>query len=164
MAFKVSHLLFIILWLSLLLLLFHEFYNYKSKINTKSSINISHHSSSLSHRPLISRKVLASQFDFTPFQKHGAPHHGTDSPEGMQVQPAEPAKSEIDPRYGVDKTACPNWSEPIAPLSQKGALGASCEMKKKNILVSESFNFQLKQWAGRAANLWQTYFVETIAE
>ncbi|XP_062159638.1 CLAVATA3/ESR (CLE)-related protein 12-like [Alnus glutinosa] len=119
MALKVSQMvIFILLWLSLLLLLFHEFHNLKSKINNKqipttTTTTISY--SPLSRHPLISRKVLASKFDFTPFVKHHQPHTGTHhrkpSP-NAHVQP-EPAESEIDPRYGVEKRRVPTGPNPL---------------------------------------------------
>jgi len=118
MALKASQMvIFILLWLSLLLLLFHEFHNLKSKINNKqiptTTTTISY--SPLSRHPLISRKVLASKFDFTPFVKHHQPHTGTHhrkpSP-NAHVQP-EPAESEIDPRYGVEKRRVPTGPNPL---------------------------------------------------
>ncbi|KAJ4710586.1 putative Clavata3/esr-related 12 [Melia azedarach] len=97
MAFKFSHIVFITLWLSLLFLLFHELYNFKSKINASTNTNNKQssnsstriHSSPLSGYPLINRKVLASKFDFTPFQKHRKKEeNGKSSPRGnKKMQP-----------------------------------------------------------------------------
>ncbi|KAJ0038306.1 hypothetical protein Pint_23341 [Pistacia integerrima] len=115
MALKFSHLVFITLWLSLLLfLMFHELYNFKSKNiyihRHSSSSNITITSSSslvLSRYPLINRKVLASKFDFTPFQKHR--QH-----DDKKVQPQQPAaETEIDPRYGVEKRLVPTGPNPL---------------------------------------------------
>lgn len=123
MALRFSHLIFITLWLSLLLFLFHELYNFKSKINTntKQSITTTTTSNtihySLSKYPLINRKVLASKFDFTPFQKH----HEKSSP-SQELQPkdhhqpapaADHGSAEIDPRYGVEKRLVPTGPNPL---------------------------------------------------
>ncbi|KAJ7954051.1 CLAVATA3/ESR (CLE)-related protein [Quillaja saponaria] len=110
MALKISQLVFLILWISLLLLLCHEFYNLKSKIKNKQIINTAY-SISLSHHSLISRKVLASKFDFTPFLNHQQQHHHHSIPD-TPVQP-EPADEEIDPRYGVEKRRVPTGPNPL---------------------------------------------------
>lgn len=128
MALKFSHVLFIILWLSLLLL-FREFYNFKySKIintttNQSNTITTTSHFSS--HHPLISRKVLASNFDFTPFLNHHHDHHHQQqkekhhnrkaSPDKQQQEPAasDEDQSEIDPRYGVEKRRVPTGPNPL---------------------------------------------------
>ncbi|OIW01529.1 hypothetical protein TanjilG_19455 [Lupinus angustifolius] len=106
MAFKIPQLLLILLWLSLILLLFHEYYNLKSKINKKQIIEANH--SLPSHQTLISRKVLASKFDFSPFFKH---HHDKHQP-SVEVQ-HNPSGSEIDPRYGVEKRRVPTGPNPL---------------------------------------------------
>ncbi|KAL9423441.1 hypothetical protein AB3S75_035515 [Citrus x aurantiifolia] len=121
MALRFSHLIFITLWLSLLLFLFHELYNFKSKINTNTKQSITTTSNtihfSLSKYPLINRKVLASKFDFTPFQKH----HEKSSP-SQELQPkdhhqpgpaADHGSAEIDPRYGVEKRLVPTGPNPL---------------------------------------------------
>ncbi|KAJ4843971.1 hypothetical protein Tsubulata_040587, partial [Turnera subulata] len=99
-----------VLLLSLLLLVFRELYNPKSKINTKEIANFSY----LPHRPLIiNRKVLASKFDFTPFQKHQhAQDHDKHSKDHKQKQ-EEAAQNEIDPRYGVEKRRVPTGPNPL---------------------------------------------------
>ncbi|KAI9170091.1 hypothetical protein LWI28_022452 [Acer negundo] len=122
MALKISHFVFIALWLSLLLLLFHELYNFTSKINNKQSSS-SHNNiiitySSLSKYPYINRKVLASKFDFTPFQRN---HHDDQkqqqdqksSPDDQKkvLQPAP--ETQIDPRYGVEKRLVPTGPNPL---------------------------------------------------
>ncbi|XWS64360.1 hypothetical protein CRYUN_Cryun06bG0179700 [Craigia yunnanensis] len=109
MAWKVSQFLFTILWLSLLLLLLHEFHNFKFKIGSKQANSITF--SSLSHNPLISRKVVASKFDFTPFQKHHQQEQDKHSPD-MKTQ-SEPADNEIDRRYGVEKRLVPTGPNPL---------------------------------------------------
>ncbi|KAI8024455.1 CLAVATA3/ESR (CLE)-related protein 13 [Camellia lanceoleosa] len=106
MALKTSHLFLIILWLSLFLLFFHELYIYKSKISNITTL------SSLSRHPPIGRKVLASKFDFTPFLKHRHHHHHQKHSPEMNGQP-EPAGSEIDPRYGVEKRLVPTGPNPL---------------------------------------------------
>ncbi|KAI4313978.1 hypothetical protein L6164_026921 [Bauhinia variegata] len=109
MAFtlKYSQILFILLWLSLILLIFHEFYNFKPKIGKKLFVETSY---SLPPRhSLISRKVLASKFDFSPFLKHHNHHH---KPE-MATKPPDPSENEIDPRYGVEKRRVPTGPNPL---------------------------------------------------
>ncbi|KAK7268364.1 hypothetical protein RIF29_21062 [Crotalaria pallida] len=101
MAFKIPQLLLILLWLSLILLLFHEYYNLKSKVIKKQNIHPSN--SSPSHHTLISRKVLASKFDFSPFFKHHYHHDKHQDPSG----------TEIDPRYGVEKRRVPTGPNPL---------------------------------------------------
>lgn len=114
MALKISHTLCVVLWLSLLLLVFHELYdNFNSKqINTKEiSNNIS--DSSIHHQPFRNRKVLASKFDFAPFHKrHHQQQHERSSPEA-QVRNEKPVQSEIDPRYGVEKRLVPTGPNPL---------------------------------------------------
>ncbi|KAG2662889.1 hypothetical protein I3760_16G002600 [Carya illinoinensis] len=122
MALKISQIILIILlWLSLFFLLFHEFYNFKSKINEKhTTTTISAYSSTPSHiQPLISRKVLARQFDLSPFVKHHQDqqqqHRRTErSHENTREQP-EPVddQGEIDPRYGVEKRRVPTGPNPL---------------------------------------------------
>ncbi|XP_042491054.1 CLAVATA3/ESR (CLE)-related protein 12-like [Macadamia integrifolia] len=97
MALRSQQLLGIILWLSLLfLLLFHGLHN------TRSSKTINHHPFLYQHT-LQNRKVLASKFDFSPFKRRH-PY--------VVVQP-EPAESEIDPRYGVQKRIVPTGPNPL---------------------------------------------------
>ncbi|XP_022727349.1 CLAVATA3/ESR (CLE)-related protein 12-like [Durio zibethinus] len=110
MAWTVSHILFTILWLSLLFLLLHQFQNFKFKTTSKQTSSITF--SSLSHNPLINtRKVVASKFVFTPFQKHHQQEQDEHSPD-MKKQ-SEPADNEIDPRYGVQKRLVPTGSNPL---------------------------------------------------
>ncbi|KAJ9163393.1 hypothetical protein P3X46_023065 [Hevea brasiliensis] len=117
MALKISHctLIGIVLWLSFLLLVFHELYNFKTNIiiNKKGIINTNSYYSSISHRPLLNRKVLASKFDFTTFQKkHHHQHHGKSSLPDKQVHKEEDG-NEIDPRYGVEKRLVPTGPNPL---------------------------------------------------
>uniref|UniRef100_A0A2N9J7P0 CLAVATA3/ESR-like protein n=1 Tax=Fagus sylvatica TaxID=28930 RepID=A0A2N9J7P0_FAGSY len=110
---KLSQMIFIALWLSLMVFLFHQ----KSKINNKQISTMTYSSLSIHHHPLITRKVLASKFDFTPFVKHHQQRqqqqqdHSKRS-QNMHVQP-EPAESEIDPRYGVEKRRVPTGPNPL---------------------------------------------------
>ncbi|KAI3452984.1 hypothetical protein Pfo_009647 [Paulownia fortunei] len=98
MIMKIPRLVYPFLWLFLLLLLFHEFYNFKYLQNT-STINAP--SSLGHHQPLIThRKALASKFDFTPFLKRHR-HHGNSH------------RTEIDPRYGVEKRLVPTGPNPL---------------------------------------------------
>ncbi|BFG16979.1 hypothetical protein CerSpe_032530 [Prunus speciosa] len=131
MALRIPHhlLLFTILFLSLLFLfLFHEYYNstinlHKQIISSSSSHTInsySHHHHHHHQRPsnFITRKVLASKFDFTPFVHHRQQHQRSKSSRGdhhhMQPQ-SEPSAdgNEIDPRYGVEKRRVPTGPNPL---------------------------------------------------
>ena len=133
MALKFSQLLFFFfLWLSLLLLLFREFRNFNSKFNAKQNIaiNLMTYSSISNHKihPLISRKVLASSFDFTPFLNHqhqrqqeeeqhhkkrSRPSSSPDMPERSHDEAAGDKENEIDPRYGVEKRRVPTGPNPL---------------------------------------------------
>ncbi|CAJ1976701.1 unnamed protein product [Sphenostylis stenocarpa] len=104
MALKISQLLHILLLLSLLLLVFHEYYNLKSKINVKQTTQATHSIPS-SHHLLMSRKFLATKFDFSPFFKHHHEHH--------QPGADDPSDTEIDPRYGVEKRRVPTGPNPL---------------------------------------------------
>ncbi|AES62088.1 hypothetical protein MtrunA17_Chr1g0198831 [Medicago truncatula] len=102
MALKIYQVVHILLWLSLLFLLFHQYYNLKySKIYKKQIIQASHHSSPSHH----SRKVLARKFHFSPFFKHL-------HPQGFAVQ-KDPSDTAIDPRYGVEKRRVPTGPNPL---------------------------------------------------
>ncbi|KAL1295120.1 hypothetical protein HN51_055975 [Arachis hypogaea] len=101
MTLKISQLLHILLWLSLILfLLFHEYCNLNSKINKPTNPKNHHH-----HPFNNGRKVLlASKFDFSPFFNH---HHRHKHP------PPDPSDTEIDPRYGVEKRRVPTGPNPL---------------------------------------------------
>jgi len=103
MALKISQAIHILLLLSLLLLVFHEYYNLKSKINKKHTTQPTHSLPS-SHHLLVRRKFLATKFDFSPFFKH---HQS-----GVPVHP-DPSDTEIDPRYGVEKRRVPTGPNPL---------------------------------------------------
>uniref|UniRef100_A0A6N2MTL7 CLAVATA3/ESR-like protein n=1 Tax=Salix viminalis TaxID=40686 RepID=A0A6N2MTL7_SALVM len=108
MASKISH----ILWLSLLLLAFHELRSFRSKISTNNRDQTSSTSiSSVSHHPFRNRKVLVSEFDFTPFQKHHQQQH--ENPFPGEDEHKKAARSEIDPRYGVEKRLVPTGPNPL---------------------------------------------------
>lgn len=98
---RISYLLFLLLWLSLLSLFLHEYCNAKPRATTYFSS-----SSSVPRHPPISRKVLSSKFDFTPFRKLRHRHH-------HRRQPNMPAGAEIDPRYGVEKRLVPTGPNPL---------------------------------------------------
>ncbi|XP_030448608.2 CLAVATA3/ESR (CLE)-related protein 12 [Syzygium oleosum] len=115
---KLPHGLFTMLWLSLLLLLLLEFYKSRSHLG-----NIHHvvglgigtrtgsSSSSTSHRrSSVSRKVLASKFDFTPFRKPRGK-----SPRGHSPHLPDPPDDgrKVDPRYGVEKRLVPTGPNPL---------------------------------------------------
>ncbi|XP_031401964.1 CLAVATA3/ESR (CLE)-related protein 12 [Punica granatum] len=114
MALKVSHLLFTLLWLSLLFLLFHHFHNampFFMNHNNQHIGTTTYPSSSLISRDQVSinRKVLTSKFDFAPFQKR----HHRHQKNHMGGSSDERAKSEIDPRYGVEKRLVPTGPNPL---------------------------------------------------
>lgn len=103
MTIKISQLIHILIWLSLIFLLFHQYYNLKySKINKKQIIHASHSILPSHHN----RKVLARKFDLSPFFKHNkhplsvTGHNGT-------------SNTEIDPRYGVEKRRVPTGPNPL---------------------------------------------------
>ncbi|KAL1568484.1 hypothetical protein AAHA92_00097 [Salvia divinorum] len=105
MIMKIPPLIHSLLWLVLLLLLFHEFYNFQILQKSPYS-NIS--SSLLSHQPLTThRKALASKFDFTPFL-----HHHRKLPPDHHMPPP-PGDGEIDPRLGVEKRLIPTGPNPL---------------------------------------------------
>lgn len=110
MALKISHLLIALLWLSLILLLPHRFNNVKPFIINyhEQRTSTMRYPSLFPHQVSINRKALSSKFDFTPFQKphHRLQNHG----EGASD---ERAKSEIDPRYGVEKRLVPTGPNPL---------------------------------------------------
>ncbi|XP_050225152.1 CLAVATA3/ESR (CLE)-related protein 12-like [Mercurialis annua] len=115
MALKIVHsLLCVVFWLSLLLLGFLELYNCKSRIGTTNEIinstyNLHHH-----RRSSYNRKVLASRFDFTPFQKKQHLHdHRHDHGEEEKQMHEDKDGREIDPRYGVEKRRVPTGPNPL---------------------------------------------------
>ncbi|CAL0318126.1 unnamed protein product [Lupinus luteus] len=105
MALKIPQVILILMWLSLIFLLVHEFYNLRFKINKKEKIEASFLLPS--HEPLLRRKILASKFDFSHFFKH--PHKQS---QGMGVR-LDPSGTEIDPRYGVEKRRVPTGPNPL---------------------------------------------------
>ncbi|KAM1299849.1 hypothetical protein ACFX2H_011105 [Malus domestica] len=130
MPLRIPHHLLIstILGLSLLFLfLFHEYFHNYSKISTTNihKESIRSYSSSLSHHHqrlpnTISRKVLASKFDFTSFvhphqQRQRSSKTLPDDHHHMQAQsePSADDPMEIDPRYGVEKRRVPTGPNPL---------------------------------------------------
>ncbi|XP_010551311.1 PREDICTED: CLAVATA3/ESR (CLE)-related protein 12 [Tarenaya hassleriana] len=108
MALKFSHILFIVLCLSLFFLL--------RRVSTAAP-SLHHRrrypsaSSSVNHR-----KVLSHNFDFTPFQRRrgGRPRNGSSvKPRGSGGEAEEDDGGEIDPRYGVDKRRVPTGPNPL---------------------------------------------------
>lgn len=99
MTFKISHFLFTLLWISLLLLFLHELNLFKPKFNPKPSPTITFSST---------RKVLANKVDFTPFVHH----HGTNRP-AKHSHPVTDDNDDIDPRYGVEKRRVPTGPNPL---------------------------------------------------
>ncbi|MED6159487.1 hypothetical protein PIB30_042757 [Stylosanthes scabra] len=116
MALKISQLVHILLWLSLILLLFHEYYNLKKQIIEATTNPKNHHHLLLfpshhHHPPLNNgRKVLASKFDFSPFFNRHLPRKR--APAGV-VANEDPSGREIDPRYGVEKRRVPTGPNPL---------------------------------------------------
>ncbi|KAL7001257.1 hypothetical protein U1Q18_002409 [Sarracenia purpurea var. burkii] len=111
MAFKTPPLLLliIILWPSLfVILLFHERYYFNPKARN-SLITTTSSWISRDHPPL-SRKVLASKFDFTPFLRHR--HRNREHSPDVHKQP-EQAGTDVDPRYGVEKRLVPTGPNPL---------------------------------------------------
>ncbi|KAK9074472.1 hypothetical protein SSX86_007070 [Deinandra increscens subsp. villosa] len=103
MAMKISLLLHLIFWLSLIfLIIFHV----KSKTITIATTSPLRH-----HRPLTNRKTLASNFDFTPFLKHHHLHHHHHHHHDHNSP--ELSGSQIDPRYGVEKRLVPTGPNPL---------------------------------------------------
>ncbi|KAK9105592.1 hypothetical protein Scep_022436 [Stephania cephalantha] len=97
---KISHLLIILLCLSLYFLLFHVC-SLRSN-NIHHPLHISHH-----HQTLIGRKaLLASEFDFSPFRHHHHHHHHHLPPQAVDGR-------EIDLRYGVEKRLVPTGPNPL---------------------------------------------------
>lgn len=129
MAFKLSHiLLFLLLWLSIIVFLFHEYhYHFKAKIynnkniilssdnsllSSSSSSNNLHHDRKIKRKNekkenrSMSRKVLAkTKFDFSPFSKNY--HHQ------QHLHPPDPSDTQIDPLYGVEKRRVPTGPNPL---------------------------------------------------
>ncbi|KAK4357561.1 hypothetical protein RND71_023171 [Anisodus tanguticus] len=109
MGLKVPHVICFILWLSLLVILFQEF----KFLKTNKKITVSNHHM---HHLFGQRKTLiASNFDFTPFVKSGQRHHHhhrKHSTGDVHEEP-EPAESEIDQRYGVEKRLVPTGPNPL---------------------------------------------------
>ncbi|KAK4773910.1 hypothetical protein SAY87_028929 [Trapa incisa] len=111
LALKISHQLIALLWLSLILLWFHQFNNVKPFIINDHRQRIT----AMRYPPLlippqvsINRKVLASKFDFFPSQKRH--NHRQNRGEGISDVRA---KSQTDPRYGIEKRLVPTGPNPL---------------------------------------------------
>ncbi|KAK9045392.1 hypothetical protein V6N11_059273 [Hibiscus sabdariffa] len=92
MARQSSHRLFAILICLLSLLCFLSLHQCRDS-DTKQSASIAF--------SFISRKVGATEFDFTPFREHRRRRYPL------------PADNEIDPRYGVEKRLVPTGPNPL---------------------------------------------------
>ncbi|CAL0325740.1 unnamed protein product [Lupinus luteus] len=106
---KLQHVFSFILWLFLfLIILFYGWFGFRSNIgNTNiSNLYVPH-----------SRKMLAAGFDFTPFLHHHHHHHRhhrhNRHHESHMLAKPEPTRSEIDPRYGVEKRLVPTGPNPL---------------------------------------------------
>ncbi|KAJ7956576.1 CLAVATA3/ESR (CLE)-related protein 12-like [Quillaja saponaria] len=93
-----------ILWLSLIFLFF--FYGWFSFIPNNYNATTTHLRNN--------RKVLAlaTKFDFTPFVRHQRRHQRRHHHQYNHRHP-EPAGSDIDPRYDVEKRLVPNGPNPL---------------------------------------------------
>ncbi|GMI75383.1 CLAVATA3/ESR-RELATED 13 [Hibiscus trionum] len=91
MARQSSHRLFAILicLFILCLLSLHKCRDFDTKQSTSVAFSF------------ITRKVGATEFDFTPFRKHHRQHSPL------------PGDNEIDPRYGVEKRLVPTGPNPL---------------------------------------------------
>ncbi|CAH8327180.1 unnamed protein product [Eruca vesicaria subsp. sativa] len=108
MALKFSQILFVVLWLSLFVLLFHHMNSFNLhriySLNVEEpSMSKHHHNHLYTINRLVSRKALSHTFDFTPFQHQNNNHHHHRSHGG----------DEIDPRYGVEKRRVPSGPNPL---------------------------------------------------
>ncbi|KAI3729537.1 hypothetical protein L6452_18198 [Arctium lappa] len=99
MPFKISHLLIYLILCFSLLFIYHEF-------SKPSTIPIA----AVNHRPSTNRKMLSSQFDFTPFLKHHHHHHHRHQ---NLLEPVGGIDGVIDPRYGVEKRLVPTGPNPL---------------------------------------------------
>ncbi|KAG9151875.1 hypothetical protein Leryth_002157 [Lithospermum erythrorhizon] len=106
MALRVLHILSPIIYLSIVCLVYHEFY----------APNIIHdhtnHSTLTLPPPLIHRKQLAIKFDFTPFMKQKGRHYHRKHSPRVHSSPGE-ERNEIDHRYGVEKRLVPSGPNPL---------------------------------------------------
>ncbi|KAL7608735.1 CLAVATA3/ESR (CLE)-related protein 12 [Lactuca sativa] len=99
MSFKTSHLLYLILCLSLLIFIYYEFFTTTTTI-----------SEAMQRHPSTNRKMLsASKFDFTPFLNHHLHHHYYHS--GLEFGGI--ISDVTDPRYGVEKRLVPSGPNPL---------------------------------------------------
>lgn len=105
-SMKIPHLF---LWLLLLLIvLFHEFHNFKY-LRTTLTVDVASSSLGHHHQPSLiinHRKALSTEFDFTPFLNRHRHRHRKD----FHRPPGPP---EIDPRYGVEKRLVPTGPNPL---------------------------------------------------
>ena len=96
MTLKISLVLHIVLWLSIIFLII---------LHAKSKSPSTLTTTAPRHRLLNNSKTIASNFDFTPFLTHNHHHH--------QYKSQELGGSYIDPRYGVEKRLVPTGPNPL---------------------------------------------------
>ncbi|KAL2338291.1 hypothetical protein Fmac_012737 [Flemingia macrophylla] len=98
---RFQHLLCFTLCLFLFSLLFHGFFSFKSNSHTT---NFSPN-----------RKTLASSqgFDFTPFLHRRHHHHSHHPHHHHRSHTPEPSRTQVDPRYGVEKRLVPTGPNPL---------------------------------------------------
>ncbi|CAL0330545.1 unnamed protein product [Lupinus luteus] len=95
-----------IIWLFLFVILFHGWFGFRSNIgNTNiSNLYVQPHN----------RKMLATGFVSTPLHHHHHHHrHHNHHHKNHVLANANPAESEIDPRYGVEKRLVPTGPNPL---------------------------------------------------
>lgn len=103
MAMRTSHLVGILLWVSLLMLL--VVHGLTDHLRLRHNTLPSHPATTN-----LNRKVLmTTKFDFSPFR---AARHRQRTPPVVEDEP-NPADSEIDPRYGVEKRLVPTGPNPL---------------------------------------------------
>ncbi|KAL0424796.1 UNVERIFIED_CONTAM: CLAVATA3/ESR (CLE)-related protein 12 [Sesamum radiatum] len=98
------------LFLLLLLLLFHDQFQFHHLRTTNAAVHPHHRYLTTNKRP------IPSKFDFSPFltRRHlRHRHRPTELPPDVHTQPGPPGGSEIDPRYGVEKRLVPSGPNPL---------------------------------------------------
>ncbi|KAE9601866.1 hypothetical protein Lalb_Chr13g0302361 [Lupinus albus] len=99
MIVKFQYVLSFILWLFLFVILFHGWFGFRSDIG---NLYVPHN-----------RKMLATGFYFTPHQHHHHHRHHNHHHQNHALVNVDPAESEIDPRYGVEKRLVPTGPNPL---------------------------------------------------
>ncbi|KAL6529248.1 hypothetical protein OROGR_014871 [Orobanche gracilis] len=99
---------FPILWLFLILALFHQLSIFKCLQNSSPENDSS---PSKRREPMIPRRKTLSyttKFDFKPFIKRRSRHRHVNLASDGQTRLGPPGGSDIDPRYGVEKRYVPS--------------------------------------------------------